>query len=525
MAKYYIFRNQTVEPLFGEEGFAYSGYGDISVIPEEVSRYIWFYQVPFNADSRQLAAETATYADKLRYVVEHTHGRELWIMTLVNLFRLRLTGTDKLVDDAVAKFNSEAWRMAKEHSNVRVIDFTEFTSRYAEEELVSWKYYFMSQTQLSFKLAKDFAAWFSRKEEEILLKRKKCLVVDLDNTLWGGTLDENGPSGIEIGGDYPGNAYLLWQQSLLELEKTGVILAVCSKNNEEDVMEVWDKNPFCVLRQEHFSAWRINWRDKATNLRELSAELNIGLDSMVFVDDNPAERELVRQALPMVAVPDFPRKPFDLMPFFRDLSNRYFRIYDTTYDDLNKTQQYKSNALRNAEKSNFSDMTAYLRSLGMEIEVMPADEYNISRIAQMTQKTNQYNLTTRRMTEQEIRECMSDGWRIYCINVCDRFGDCGISGAVFITGDCHIDNLLMSCRILGRGIEAAFVKFVLNRLRQEGIKRVTAAYVASARNMQTACFYDSLGFVTSASEDNIKKYIIDLTRDFPIDDFYKIKMK
>ena len=524
MIKYYVFRNQTIEPLLGEEGFAYSDYDDISVIPEEAVRYIWFYQVPFNADCRQLAAEIDSYTEKLRLVVERANGREIWVFTLVNLFRISLVCTDTQVDEAVSKFNCFVRRMTKEHSNIKVIDFTEFTSKYPEEQLVNWKFYFISQTQLSTKLAKDFSAWFTRKEEELSLKRKKCLVVDLDNTLWGGILDEDGMTGIQIGGDYPGNAFLLWQQSLLQLSKAGVILAVCSKNNEKEVLEVWEKNPFMALRKEHFSAWRINWQNKATNLRELAQELNIGLDSMVFLDDSPAERELIRLTLPMVTVPDFPLKPFELMTFFRQIACRYFRIYDITDEDRRKTEQYKANALRKAEQSKYDSMDTYLRSLEMVITVMPANDFNICRIAQMTQKTNQFNLTTHRMTEQEIRENLNCGWKIFCINVSDRFGDNGISGAMFITPENHIDNMLLSCRILGKGIGRTFAKFLLNHLRKNGVARATASYVVSQRNMQVADFYELVGFTPVCEDSNGKQYAIELAEDLPITDFYTIKM-
>lgn len=203
-----------------------------------------------------------------------------------------------------------------------------------------------SQMGINPKLASDFSCWFEDRLREISLCRKKCLVLDLDNTLWGGVLGEDGIDGIKIGGDYPGKAFLYFQEGLLELAKRGVILTICSKNNERDVLDLWEKNPFVLLRKEHFSAWRINWRNKADNIRELSEELNIGLDSLVFVDDNPTERELVRQMLPMVEVPEFPKQSYMLPDFLISLSDRYFRVYSVTEEDRRKTEQYKANASR-----------------------------------------------------------------------------------------------------------------------------------------------------------------------------------
>ena len=523
--RYFVFRNQTVEPFLGDKGIGYSGYDDISMVPEDAERYIWFYQVPFNMNSQQLASEVYTYIDKLRLVLAQIGHKEMWVFTLVNLFPLRLTGSDTQVDEAVQAFNSEVLQLEKEWSNLRVIHFSEFTSRYSAEQLVNWKFYFFSQTQLNTKLVRDFGVWFARKEEELALKRKKCIVLDLDNTLWGGILGEDGITGIQIGGDYPGKAFHYWQQALLELQRAGIILAVCSKNNEQDVMEAWERNPFMVLRKEHFSAWRVNWQDKATNIQELAQELNIGLDTMVFLDDNPTERALVSQMLPMVTIPEFPQKPYELMPFFRNLVDDYFRIYTITDEDRKKTEQYKANAQRVAERSKFMDIDSYLRSLEIEITLLEANDFNISRIAQMTQKTNQFNLTTHRQTEQDIRQHLAEGWRIWCISVSDRFGDNGITGAIFITPKHHIDNLLLSCRILGKGIEKAFVNVVLNLLRENGIHKVSASYVPSAKNAQTADFYDSLGFALLSQNEQGKQYHKALADEQSVKDYYHIKIK
>ena len=519
--KFFIFRNQTVEMFFGEENVGYSGYDDISLIPK-AERYIWFYQVPFNTNSTQLANEISSFTDKLKLVISQIENREIWVFTLVNLFRCRLVGDDFLVDEAIAQFNHEIRQLRDSHPNLRLIDFEDFTNRYPAEQLINWKFYFISQTQLNTKLAKDFSKWFSQKEKELALKRMKCIVLDLDNTLWGGILGEDGIAGIQIGGDYPGKAFLYWQQALLELSKTGVILTVCSKNNESDVFEAWEKNPFMVLTKEHFSAWRINWNDKASNIQELAKELNIGLDSMVFLDDNPTERTLIKQVLPSVTVPDFPSKPFQLMDFFKQLVDDHFRIYSITDEDREKTRQYKANAQRVAERNKFVDMESYLRSLEMEISIMPVDEFNISRIAQMTQKTNQFNLTTHRLTEQEVRDFVNDGWRIYCISVKDKFGDNGITGAIFVTPSNHIDNLLLSCRILGKGIEQAFVAYVLNHLREQGNNSFTACYIPTKKNVQTADFYDKIGFSLDEEKDGQKNYHVVLEKEIPIKDYYHI---
>ena len=514
----FVFRNQTIEAFLGDEGMVYSGYGDISVIPSDADRYIWFYQVPVNADAAQLAQEINSYVDQLDLVLAGADASKPFIIfSLVNLFPLRLTGDEVAVEEAIAAFNRHAMRLSQ------------FTSRYDAGTLVNWKYYLMSQTLLNPKLARDFKSWWQRIEEEMALRRMKCLVLDLDNTLWGGVLGEDGVDGIQLGGDYPGKAYSYWQQALKQLAADGVILAVCSKNNETDVQEAWEKNPSMVLKREHFSAVRINWHDKATNMRELAQELNIGLDSMVFLDDNPDERELIRQMLPQVEVLEFPEKPYMLMPFFKELVEKYFRIYAVTAEDRAKNKQYQANAMRKAEQSRFIDFDDYLYSLDLCIDVIPADEHNLPRIAQMTQKTNQFNLTTQRYTEDQVSKLIDGGWHVYCMAVSDRFGDSGITGTMFMKPvddtALYIDSLLLSCRILGKGIEEAFFKTVLNLMRLDGYRKVTASYLPTHKNGQTADFYDRMGMTcVRVDDEGNKHYEMMLDSVFEIKNCYNIRV-
>ena len=523
--KYFVFRNNTVEPFFESSGTAYSGYGDISDVPE-ASQYVWFYQVPFKYGQDVLSEEIDGYAERLKFLIGQVPAsRPFIILTLVNLHRVKFADHNRNVDEAIARFNNTCWAIEKENGNVRVVDFSDFTSRYAERELIDWKYYFISQTPINPRLAGDFRQWFARRISSIELKRKKCLILDLDNTLWGGVLGEDGIDGLKIGGDYPGKAFSFFQQALLELSKTGIILTVCSKNNESDVWEMFEKNPYMILRKEHISAYRINWNNKADNIRELASELNIGTDSMVFIDDNPTERELVHQLLPDVEAPDFPERPYGLPSFFNNLVDRYFRIYTVTEEDKNKVFQYRANAARAMEQRRFSDFTDYLRSLEIHIKMYSADRFNLPRIAQMTQKTNQFNLTTRRYTESDLRGFLDNGWKIYCIGVSDRFGDNGITGAIMLKPVGYgfdIDSLLLSCRILGKGIEGAFVRYVINTLYRSDIGNITASYIPTRKNMQTADFYERMGFeVTENLPDGGKKYRLKPEHEYEIEDYYK----
>lgn len=520
----FVFRNNTVERFF-PKGYAFSGYDDISIVPEEAGLLIWFYQLPVKFNEDLLCEEIRGYLGKLDLVLDRiSAGQRVILFTMDSEGAIPLS-SGALLQETVSAYNASLLERRKQHSCVEVVDISEFTRQYPSRDLIDWKYWFISQMGLNPRLSKDFLVWFQQKLDQIALKRRKCLVLDLDNTLWGGVLGEDGIQGIQIGGDYPGKAFYLFQEALKELTQLGVMLAICSKNNEADVWEAFEKNPFMVLKQDDFVAWRINWNDKAANIRELAEELNVGLDSLVFVDDNPSERELVRQTLPMVAVPDFPEQPYGLISFFQDLSNRFFRVFSITAEDREKTAQYRANARRAQSRQAFTDLRSFLESLSIRMVIKPADDFNIPRIAQLTQKTNQFNLTTRRYTEPEVRNCLASGWNIFCLQVSDRFGDSGIVGCIFLHGNV-IDTLLLSCRVLGKGIEEAFLKRVLQGLRDQGVHSITAHYVPTVKNGMARDFYEKCGFQTvSESPLGEKTLLQDLTAaDLSVAEYYQITM-
>lgn len=522
----FVFRNNTVERFFPRD-YIFSGYDDISFVPTNANGYVWFYQAPVGYNREASVQEIQGYQQKFNFVLAQIDANKTVIaLTMEDICAVPFTDDDYAVRIAIEQYNTALFEAEKVHSNLKVLDYSEFTHNYPVADLFDWKFYFISQMGINPKLTKDFQAWWKRKLESVALKRKKCVVLDLDNTLWGGVLGEEGISGIKIGGDYPGKAFDFFQKSLLHLSKAGVILAICSKNNEHDVLEAWEKNPFMVLKKEHFAAYRINWTDKATNIKELAEELNIGLDSFVFVDDNPTERELIKQMLPMVSVPEFPAQPYELPMFFKQLVNDYFKIYSITNEDKKKTEQYKANAARAQAQHSFTDFGAFLESLDIQITIESANEFNIPRIAQMTQKTNQFNLTTKRYTDADVKGFLVDGWKIWCIRVADRFGDNGITGCIMVNGN-EIDTFLLSCRILGKGIEKAFIKKILAILKESGVKTVKAAYFPTAKNVQVADFYDRCGFPCVAENpEGSKEYALDLkSANLEIEKYYRINLK
>lgn len=525
----FIFRNYTIESLFPKDT-RFSGYDDISYVPKDCKKLVWFYQVPLNFDIKKREEQTELIIEKLHLVVSQISTEQtLYVCKLIDMFPLHSIDTNLRLNYIVEKFNKEALQLSRDSANIRFLDVSEYLEKYPSNDWINWKYYFISQMIISPHVSGGFYDWFSKRISQITGTRKKCIVLDLDNTLWGGVLGEDGIEGIKIGGDYPGNAFLYFQESLIELSRQGVILTICSKNNEKDVLEAWDKNPFIKLNKNYISAYRINWNNKADNIRSLSKELNIGLESMVFIDDNPSERELVRNELPMVEVPEFPKQPYNLMPFVKNVTEDYFRVYEITDEDLKKTEQYKANAQRAAEISKFTNIEDFIKSLNIEIDIIPANEFNIPRIAQMSQKTNQFNLTTKRYSEADIYNFVKKGDLIWCISVRDKFGDNGITGAVIITKDENknykIDTFFLSCRILGKGIEDAFFKFVLKLIKEKGIQELEAEYIPTNKNSQVADFYDKYKKEDKFNSDEGTVYKIDINKAISIPEYYKINLK
>ena len=505
-----VFRNTTLERFF-EQGTLFSGYSDISNIPE-ADRYIWAYIQPIRANNQQIADEIAQYGKMLHLVLKQLPAKKTMIVfTMYHLYSIRSVIQCNEVDMAIAKYNRKIQQLSSEYTNIRIINIAEFLCRYPQNELVDWKYYYISQMGLNPRLSVDFKIWFKQQLDAIALKRKKCLVLDLDNTLWGGVLGEDGMCGIQLGGDYPGKAFLIFQEQIKELEKQGIILAICSKNNQSDIYDLWERHTDCVLKKDDFACTKINWQNKADNIREIASELNIGLDSIVFLDDNPAERVLVQQELPEVSVPDYPNNPYELPLFFKQLVEQYFAVYQLTKEDKNKTAQYRANALRNHARIQFVNMDEYIKSLQIELKIEEINDITTPRAAQMTQKTNQFNLTTHRYTETDILTLISKGAKIYTLSVKDKFGDNGISGLAIakLKGkEAEIDTFLLSCRVLGKKLEQEFLKLLLELLKKQGITRIYATYIPTSKNKQVETFYNENGFTLLAQSETETKYIL-----------------
>jgi FkbH-like protein len=331
---------------------------------------------------------------------------------------------------------------------------------------------------------------------------KKCLVLDLDNTLWGGVIGDDGLGGIRLGqGDGEGEAFLAFQRYAKALKDRGVLLAVCSKNTDHVAREVFEKHPEMVLRLEDISCFMANWNDKASNLREIARTLNIGLDSLVFADDNPVERALVRQLAPEVAVPELPLDPAD---YIRAVErHRYFQITSLGSEDLLRVEYYRANKQREEILGASENVEDFLASLAMVARIAPVDDISLERTAQLINKSNQFNLTTRRRTAAEVMALASHpDWFTCTVSLRDRFGDNGLISVLFAKREdeiLSIDTWLMSCRVLKRGVETFLHNYLCRWALNHGIHRIRGEYIPTAKNSLVKNHYAALGFAQATS--------------------------
>ncbi|MGO9274650.1 MAG: HAD-IIIC family phosphatase [Terriglobia bacterium] len=324
----------------------------------------------------------------------------------------------------------------------------------------------------------------------------KCIVLDLDNTLWGGVIGDDGLEGIQLSAHGDGEAFYRLQCYLRELLHRGILLAVCSKNEPENALLPFEKHPEMVLQREDFAAFVANWNDKAENIGKIRESLNIGFDSMVFLDDNPFERNLVRELLPDVVVPELPEDPADYVRAISELN--LFETASFSIEDSQRVELYRQEAQRQQAQATFTSVEDFLQSLDMRIRVARFDSFNLPRIAQLMQRSNQFNLTTRRLSEAECEGLMNDPrWIPLYARLADRLGDHGLISVVVLEPrehDLAIRDWLMSCRVLGRGVEQYLMNVVFGHACRLGLKRVTGEYIATAKNAMVKDFFAQFGF-------------------------------
>lgn len=397
---------------------------------------------------------------------------------------------------------NEAIRSAAREEGVLLLDLAwQVPARVGNAELTDALLWHHAKQLINPVFAPLYGDLVARIAAAIAGRSRKCLVLDLDNTLWGGVVGDDGLEGIKLGqGSADGEAFTAFQRYAARLSERGVILAVCSKNDEAVAREAFETHPEMVLRMEDVACFMANWTDKAANIREIARRLDIATDSLVFVDDNPAEREIIRRELPEVAVPELPD---DISRYPAVVAAAgYFEAVSLTGDDLARSRSYAANTQRAAAAQSTTDMQGYLQSLEMRLIARPIGPVDRPRAAQLINKSNQFNLTTRRRTEQELEALLRDPSVIgYGFRLSDRFGDNGLISVVLLRPDpawrddeLLVDTWLMSCRVLGRGVEAAVLEALAGLARERGARALIGEYRPSGRNGMVEGHYRQLGF-------------------------------
>lgn len=409
-------------------------------------------------------------------------------------------------------WSAELQKLTEKHANVRIFPYRRIIEQQGEEKAFSLKMWYMGKVLLGIETQTILAEKILQQAKLEERSPKKVLVLDLDNTLWGGLAGEADHTPVLLSEDHSGLAYKNLQRVIKLMQEQGVLLAIASKNNEEDAMEILEHHPHMLLHPEDFAIRKINWEPKPDNLRKMAEELNLGTDSFVFFDDSEAEREMVRQMLPEVEVPDFPARPEELATCMVKIYETYFARAVITKEDREKTAQYRANAGRNAMAKQAVSFEDYVKKL--EICLIPVDpKEHLDRLLQLLNKTNQFNLTTGRYTREQLQQITENaGKRVFLYQVTDTFGDNGIVAAAIVdtTGELpEITDLVMSCRVMGRNIENAVIDRIERQMQEEGYSGLRGRYVPTAKNKPVEAFYERLGYrETGTTPDGGKCYEI-----------------
>jgi len=421
--------------------------------------------------------------------------------------------------DMVQDFNKELKKAYLNDKKVYVYDFSGFVSKFGESHVFDYKLYYLGDIHVAPDylphLGEDFMAYV----KTALSLNKKCIVLDLDNTLWGGIIGEDGFEHIHLSSNKPpGNAYYEFQKYLLALFQRGILLAINSKNNPQDALKVINEHPSMILREEHFASLKINWHDKASNMREIAKELNIGLDSLIFIDDDPVNRELIKEYIPEILVLDLPKDPSLYAQTLMSLNDLH--TFEITQEDKKRSKMYGEQRERNESQTQYTNIEDFLGGLELKVEIKRADEFTIPRISQLTLKTNQFNTTTRRYSQEDIKKMSESATsEVYSARVEDKFGDNGITGVFVVSKKSDeewvIDTFLLSCRVIGRNIETCILEFIIGRAKEKKVKRVIGEYIPTEKNDPCKNMYEDHGF--TAESDGA--FIFDTNDAFPSVDY------
>ena len=463
-----------------------------------------------------IAAKEAELRNRYRLAFEK--GKSIGAILLCSFHRLGKV-IESPVQNIIDRFNAALKEEAANFSNIRIIEMDDIISEIGHNSAFDLRFYFSSKAPYANSLFNKLASNVSLMTRGFGSYFYKALILDCDNTLWGGIIGEDLLAGIKLNPyDYSGNIFWRIQNQILDLEKNGIVLGLCSKNNPEDVEEVLNSHPNMVIKNENLVIKKVNWNDKVSNIREIAKELNIGLDSLVFVDDSDFEVEAVRSQLPMVKTFQVPKKLSDYPAMFQEIVD-LFLAGGISAESRSKTEQYKQIAAAESLKTEFSSQEDYMKSLELKVELSRNLSSSTPRISELTQKSNQFNLTTHRYSEAEIATLMEgEKSDVFSLVVKDKFGDSGLTGIAIMTYEgnvAKIDNFLMSCRVIGRGVEFVIWEIICKEALAKGCTELYAEYIPTSKNAQVLDFYDRLGMTLEKENNGVRHYKANLATFAP----------
>ena len=425
--------------------------------------------------------------------------------------------------ETVETLNSELRETFKNDKQVFVFDYDAFCSKIGKNNAIDYKMYYLGDMKLNLQYMPELCNEYMAYTKPLMSLAKKCIVLDLDNTLWGGIIGEDGLGGIKLGPTPEGRPFMEFQQYLLSLFNRGVILAINSKNNYDDAIEVFRKHPHMLLKEDNFAAMQINWDDKIANMKAIAEELNIGTDSFVFIDDDKANRQMIKEAFPEINVVEMPEDHSLYLKTLMEIND--FNTLQITEEDKKRGHMYVQQRKRTEVQKSTTNLTDFLRNLDMVVMVEKANKFNIPRISQLAQKTNQFNMTTKRYMEEDIKKFSEDkNFLVFSVKVEDKFGDNGITGAAIVKKSkdaWNIGTFLLSCRVIGRKIEETSLAYIEREAKKAGAKKITADFIPTKKNSVAKGFYKSSGFNMAKKEKEKEVWEYDLKKGYKFPNFIK----
>ena len=415
--------------------------------------------------------------------------------------------------ESIEYLNSELRKFIKLNSPIFLFDYNSFSSRIGKDKILDHKMYYLADMKIGMEylatLAKEYLSYI----KPLLSLSKKCLVLDLDNTLWGGIIGEDGIEGIKLGPTSEGMPFWEFQKYILELFNRGVILAINSSNNPDDVLKALREHPYMILKEDHFASMQINWNDKVSNIKKIAEEIGIDVSSMVFIDDSQVNRQIIKEALPEVTVVDMPEDSSLYLKTIMEIDD--FNTFSLTVEDTKRGQMYSAQRERKKFQETSGNIDEYLKNLNTVVTFEKVNNFTIPRIAQLTQKTNQFNMTTKRYLDTEIKNFSeNENYFVFSVKVEDKFGDNGITGTSIIEKqgkEWRIDIFLLSCRVIGRAIEKVMLARIIEQAKKEGVKTLIGEFIPTAKNSPAKNFYENCGF-----KPRVKREIKFLTPGKPL---------